>query len=29
MILTGSKDLSKVGRDVLYDTAPGRAYPRN
>ena len=29
MILTGSKDLSKVGRDVLYDAAPGRAYPRN
>src|SRR5580692_3813081 len=26
MILTGSKDLSKVGRDVLYDAAPGRAY---
>jgi L-lactate dehydrogenase (cytochrome) len=29
MILTGTKDLSKVGRDVLYDAAPGVAYPRN
>jgi len=27
MILTGTKDLSKVGRDVLYEGAP--AYPRN
>jgi L-lactate dehydrogenase (cytochrome) len=29
MILTGTKDLSKVGRDVLYDAAPARAYPQN
>jgi L-lactate dehydrogenase (cytochrome) len=29
MILTGTKDLSKVGRDVLYDAAPSRAYPQN
>ena len=29
MILTGTKDLSKVGRDVVYDEAPVRAYPRN
>jgi L-lactate dehydrogenase (cytochrome) len=27
MILTGTKDLSKVGRDVLYEAAP--TYPRN
>jgi L-lactate dehydrogenase (cytochrome) len=29
MILTGTKDLSKVGRDVLYEAAPARACPRN
>jgi L-lactate dehydrogenase (cytochrome) len=29
MILTGTKDLSKVSGDVLYDAAPGRGYPRN
>jgi L-lactate dehydrogenase (cytochrome) len=29
MILTGTKDLSKVERDVLYDAAPRHAYLRN
>jgi L-lactate dehydrogenase (cytochrome) len=29
VILTGTKVLAKVSREVLYDAAPARAYPRN
>jgi L-lactate dehydrogenase (cytochrome) len=29
MILTGTRDLAKVSRDVLYDAAAAPAYPRN